>query len=115
MTSDTGCRGWVCQFELGELYILIQQGKLKHYYSEEAEETTLKPIVTEVTEGPNGKDLGSPNGESHIGLWLLTGLVFGIMICLGVGLKKAYNFCKKGAYSILYFFFLMISIFRLKV
>ena len=94
MTSGTGCRGWVCQFELGELNILIQQGKLKHYYSEEAEETTLKPIVTEVTEEPNGKELESPNGG--IGIWLLTGLVFGILVCLGVGLKKAWNWCKKG-------------------
>ena len=89
--------------------------KLKYYYSEEKGETTPGPIV-EVTEGPQEKDLESPNGESHIGLWLLAGLILGLMICLGVGIKKAYNFCKKGAYSILYFFFfLMISIFRLKV
>ena len=81
---------------------------------EEKRETTPGPIV-EVTEGPQEKDLESPNGESHIGLWLLAGLILGLMICLGVGIKKAYNFCKKGAYSILYFFFLMISIFRLRV
>ena len=71
---------------------------------EEKGETTPGPIV-EVTEGPQEKDFESPNGESHIGLWLLAGLILGLLICLGVGIKKAYNFCKKGAYSILYFFF----------
>ena len=80
---------------------------------EEKGETTPGPIV-EVTEGPQEKDFESPNGESHIGLWLLVGLILGLMICLGVGIKKAYNFCKKGDYLILYLFFLMIPIFRLK-
>ena len=83
-------------------------------FLEEKGESTPGPII-EITEGPQEKDLESPNGESHIGLWLLAGLILGLMICLGVGIKKAYNFCKKGAHSILYFFFLMISIFRLKV
>ena len=77
---------------------------------EEKGESTPGPII-EITEGPQEKE----NGESHIGLWLLVGLILGLMICLGVGIKKAYNFCKKGAYSILYFFFLMISILRLRV
>ena len=76
---------------------------------EEKGESTPGPII-EITEGPQEKE----NGESHIGLWLLVGLILGLMICLGVGIKKAYNFCKKGDYSILYLFFLMIPIFRLK-
>ena len=78
---------------------------------EEKGESTPGPII-EITEGPQEKDLESP--ESHIGLWLLVGLILGLMICVGVGIKKAYNFCKKGDYSILYLFFLMIPIFRLK-
>ena len=77
---------------------------------EEKGESTPGPII-EITEGPQEKE----NRESHIGLWLLVGLILGLMICLGVGIKKAYKFCKKGAYSILYFSFLMISIFRLRV
>ena len=54
---------------------------------EEKGETTPGPIV-EVTEGPQEKDLESPNGESHIGLWLLW-LILGLMVCLGVGIKKS--------------------------
>ena len=60
---------------------------------EEKGESTPGPIV-EVTEGPQEKDLESPNGESHIGLWLLW-LILGLMVCLGVGIKKSYNCCKK--------------------
>ena len=49
--------------------------------------------VTE-NEESNEKGVESPNGG--IGIWLLTGLAFGILVCLGVGLKKAWKWCKKG-------------------
>ena len=88
---------------------------------EEKGETTPGPIV-EVTEGPQEKDFESPNGESHIGLWLLAGLILSSIICLGVGIKKAYYFCKK-AYNFglderclfnLILFFLNDSYFQIK-
>ena len=57
---------------------------------EEKGESTPEPII-EITEGPQEKE----NGESHIGLWLLVGLILVTMILLGVGIKKAYYCCKK--------------------
>jgi len=108
-----GCRGWVCQFkskEMGELKTFFYPIRIKIWFLEENEESTPRPVSV-MTEEPK-EDLGSP--ESHIGLWLVLGLVLGLMICVGIGLKKIYNFCKKGNYSICFQFFLIIYIFRLK-
>ena len=49
--------------------------------------------VTE-NEESNEKGVESPNGG--IGIWLLTGLAFGVLVCLGVGLNRAWKWCKKG-------------------
>ena len=81
--TGTGCRGWVCQFELGELNIFLI-GKIKKKYDlEETGETTLRPTVEQVTEESNEKELESPNGG--IGIWLLTGFPLEFLSALGWG------------------------------
>ena len=107
------CRGWACQFkeEMGELKTFFYPIKIKIWFLEENGESTPGPISV-ITEEPKEKDLESP--ESHIGLWLVLGLVLGLMICVGVGLKKVYNFCKKGNYSICFQFFLNYLYFQIE-
>ena len=60
---------------------------------EEKGESTPEAIV-EITERPQEEENGE-SPESHIGLWLLLGLILVTMILLGVGIKKAYYCCKK--------------------
>ena len=52
--------------------------------------------MEQVTENEefNEKVVETPNGG--VGIWLMTGLAFGVLVCLGVGLKKTGKWYKKG-------------------
>ena len=89
-----GCRGWVCKFrakEIGGLkYFFIQ---LKIWFLEENEVTPGPVSVAELATEEPKEDMEIP--ESHMGLYMILGLVgLGLIICVGIGLKKLCKFCK---------------------
>ena len=42
----------------------------------------------------NEKGIETPNGG--VGVWLLVGLSIGVLVCLGIALKRVLKWCKKG-------------------
>ena len=91
-----GCRGWVCKFrakEIGGLKHFFYPIRIKVLFLEENEVTPGPVSVAELATEEPKEDMEIP--ESHIGLYMILGLVgLGLMICVGIGLKKLYNFCK---------------------
>ena len=45
--------------------------------------------MEQVTENEEFNEKGVESPKGGVGIWLLTGLAFGVLVCLGVGLKRA--------------------------
>ena len=61
-------------------------------------------MVEQVTEKEEVNEKGTETPNGGVGIWLLVGLSIGVLVCLGIALKRVFKWCKKGTlFKFLYF------------
>ena len=67
--------------------------KIKIWFLEESEESTLGPVSIITEEPKEEEELGSP--ESHLKVWMYIGLIGVTLVLVGLGIRKMYYCCVK--------------------
>ena len=62
-------------------------------------------MVEQITEKEKVNEEGTETPSSGVGIWLMVGLSIGVLLCLGIALKRVIKWFKKGTlFCFLYLF-----------
>ena len=64
--------------------------------------------MEQVTEKEEFNEKGTETPNGGVGIWLLVGLSIGVLVCLGIALKRVFKWCKKGT---LFIFLILFNFF----